>query len=181
MKWLVGVVCWRYLKVICKLFLQFCTIINVTAYRAKINEDHLVTNAIEKEIVEADCLKVLQINPFYKQADLIFNPGVPLSTQWGPQGYFYAIQIAQYGLSHYSKNLTERPPHVEIYDTAEERDSRASAAPWIVPKGCSFSHVYDKSRATTVHQFSAQGMLASVWALRAESLSLVDCGRQKTQ
>ncbi|KAJ8417187.1 hypothetical protein AAFF_G00284140 [Aldrovandia affinis] len=37
--------------------------------------------------------------------------GVPLSTQWGPQGYFYAIQIAQYGLSHYSKNLTERPPH----------------------------------------------------------------------
>ncbi|CAI9595865.1 unnamed protein product [Staurois parvus] len=36
--------------------------------------------------------------------------GVPLSTQWGPQGYFYPIQIAQYGLSHYSKNLTEKPP-----------------------------------------------------------------------
>ncbi|XP_053844617.1 D-glucuronyl C5-epimerase isoform X1 [Vidua macroura] len=40
--------------------------------------------------------------------------GVPLSTQWGPQGYFYPIQIAQYGLSHYSKNLTEKPPHVEV-------------------------------------------------------------------
>lgn len=81
--------------------------------------------------------------------------GVPLSTQWGPQGYFYAIQIAQYGLSHYSKNLTERAPHVEVYDTAEERDSRASSAPWSVPKGCGLSRVYEKSRYTTVRQFSA--------------------------
>lgn len=89
---------------------------------------------------------------------LIPFPGVPLSTQWGPQGYFYAIQIAQYGLSHYSKNLTERPPHVEIYDTAEERDSRASTAPWSVPKGCSLSRVHDKSRATSARQFSAPGM-----------------------
>jgi heparosan-N-sulfate-glucuronate 5-epimerase len=31
--------------------------------------------------------------------------GVPISIQWGPQGYFYPIQIAQYGLSHYSKQL----------------------------------------------------------------------------
>ncbi|XP_072320953.1 D-glucuronyl C5-epimerase B-like [Eucyclogobius newberryi] len=81
--------------------------------------------------------------------------GVPLSTQWGPQGYFYAIQIAQYGLSHYSKNLTERAPHVEVYDTAEERDSRASSAPWTVPKGCGMSRLYEKSRYTTVRQFNA--------------------------
>ncbi|KAK5915654.1 hypothetical protein CesoFtcFv8_001226 [Champsocephalus esox] len=60
--------------------------------------------------------------------------GVPLSTQWGPQGYFYAIQIAQYGLSHYSKNLTERPP----------------------PRGgCILSRVHDKTRASSVRQFSA--------------------------
>ncbi|XP_061671344.1 D-glucuronyl C5-epimerase B-like isoform X1 [Syngnathoides biaculeatus] len=81
--------------------------------------------------------------------------GVPLSTQWGPQGYFYAIQIAQYGLSHYSKNLTERSPHLVVYDTAEERDSRASPATWSVPKGCSLSRVQDKSRASSVRQFSA--------------------------
>lgn len=84
--------------------------------------------------------------------------GVPLSTQWGPQGYFYAIQIAQYGLSHYSKNLTERAPHVEVYDTAEEHDNRpapATAATWVVPKGCSLSRVYDKMRASNVRQFSA--------------------------
>lgn len=87
----------------------------------------------------------------------LFHPGVPLSTQWGPQGYFYAIQIAQYGLSHYSKNLTERPPHVEVYDTAEERDSRASTAPWSVPKGCGLSKVHDKIRTTSVRQFSASG------------------------
>ncbi|KFP83884.1 D-glucuronyl C5-epimerase, partial [Apaloderma vittatum] len=53
--------------------------------------------------------------------------GVPLSTQWGPQGYFYPIQIAQYGLSHYSKNLTEKPPHVEVYETAEEKDKTGRA------------------------------------------------------
>lgn len=81
--------------------------------------------------------------------------GVPLSTQWGPQGYFYAIQISQYGLSHYSKNLTERAPHVEVYDTAEERDSRASSAPWSVPKGCGLNRVYEKSKYTTVRQFNA--------------------------
>lgn len=108
---------------------------------------------------------------------------MPLSTQWGPQGYFYAIQIAQYGLSHYSKNLTERPPHVEIYETAEERDSRASTAPWSVPKGCSLSRVYDKSRATSVRQFSTQGkrlpgvrLPVSPDGFGARSLSPVNCG-----
>ncbi len=83
-----------------------------------------------------------------------------MSTQWGPQGYFYAIQIAQYGLSHYSKNLTERPTHMEVYDTAEERDSRSSA--WTVPKGCSLTRVYDKTRATSVRQFSAPGTEAHI-------------------
>uniref|UniRef100_A0A3B1JJG0 heparosan-N-sulfate-glucuronate 5-epimerase n=1 Tax=Astyanax mexicanus TaxID=7994 RepID=A0A3B1JJG0_ASTMX len=78
--------------------------------------------------------------------------GVPLSTQWGPQGYFYAIQIAQYGLSHYSKNLTERAPHVEVYDTAEERDSKPSA--WSVPRGCSLTRSFDKTRSTSVRLFN---------------------------
>ncbi|KAM9860810.1 D-glucuronyl C5-epimerase B [Aulostomus maculatus] len=81
--------------------------------------------------------------------------GVPLSTQWGPQGYFYTIQVAQYGLSHYSKNLTEHPPHVEVYDTAEEKDNQASSASWRVPSGCSLIRVRDKTRATFVRQFSA--------------------------
>lgn len=40
--------------------------------------------------------------------------GVPISTQWETQGYFYATQIAQFGLSHYSKNLTEPEPWKKV-------------------------------------------------------------------
>ncbi|XP_041325166.1 D-glucuronyl C5-epimerase [Pyrgilauda ruficollis] len=84
--------------------------------------------------------------------------GVPLSTQWGPQGYFYPIQIAQYGLSHYSKNLTEKPPHVEVYETAGDGNNGNNGnngnGEWTVPKGCSLTTVWDKSRLTGVKQFS---------------------------
>ncbi|XP_031978726.1 D-glucuronyl C5-epimerase [Corvus moneduloides] len=81
--------------------------------------------------------------------------GVPLSTQWGPQGYFYPIQIAQYGLSHYSKNLTERPPHVEVYETAGDGNGNGNGnGDWTVPKGCSLTTVWDKSRLSGVKQFS---------------------------
>ncbi|NWV26554.1 GLCE epimerase, partial [Origma solitaria] len=83
--------------------------------------------------------------------------GVPLSTQWGPQGYFYPIQIAQYGLSHYSKNLTENPPRVEVYETGGDRDTdrdRDTDGEWTVPKGCSLSTVWDKSRLSRVKEFS---------------------------
>lgn len=80
---------------------------------------------------------------------------MPLSTQWGPQGYFYAIQIAQYGLSHFSKNLTERAAHVEVYDTAEEHNSKPNS--WSIPKGCTLTTSYDKTRASTVRLFNAPG------------------------
>ncbi|NWU31267.1 GLCE epimerase, partial [Dyaphorophyia castanea] len=83
--------------------------------------------------------------------------GVPLSTQWGPQGYFYPIQIAQYGLSHYSKNLTEKPPHVEVYETAGDGNGIGNGngnGDWTVPKGCSLTTVWDKSRLSSVKQFS---------------------------
>lgn len=86
--------------------------------------------------------------------------GVPLSTQWGPQGYFYPIQIAQYGLSHYSKNLTEKPPHIEVYETAEEKDKGGRSAEWTVPKGCSLSTVSDKAKFTSVKQFVTPGGLS---------------------
>ncbi|NXO27614.1 GLCE epimerase, partial [Cisticola juncidis] len=83
--------------------------------------------------------------------------GVPLSTQWGPQGYFYPIQIAQYGLSHYSKNLTEKPPHVEVYETGGDGTGNGNGdgnGEWTVPKGCSLATVWDQSRLTSVKQFS---------------------------
>ncbi|KAG8574909.1 hypothetical protein GDO81_009384 [Engystomops pustulosus] len=78
--------------------------------------------------------------------------GVPLSTQWGPQGYFYPIQIAQYGLSHYSKNLTEKPPQMEVYEKADD-NTEGVLGTWTVPKGASVTTVYDKTRASHVRQF----------------------------
>ncbi|KAK7117334.1 hypothetical protein R3I94_022785 [Phoxinus phoxinus] len=76
--------------------------------------------------------------------------GVPMSTQWGPQGYFYPIQIAQYGLSHYSKNLTEKPPDVKIYGMLEEKEG---SSPWVVPKGCTLSKIQDQGRSGLAHHF----------------------------
>ncbi|CAH1773655.1 unnamed protein product [Owenia fusiformis] len=46
--------------------------------------------------------------------------GVPLSTQWGAHGYYYPIQIAQYGLSHFSKFLIEDKPSVTVYENGED-------------------------------------------------------------
>ncbi|XP_014255745.1 D-glucuronyl C5-epimerase B [Cimex lectularius] len=42
--------------------------------------------------------------------------GVPVSTQWESSGYYYPTQVAQFGLAHYSKNLTEPEPRVKVLD-----------------------------------------------------------------
>ncbi|BES96491.1 D-glucuronyl C5-epimerase C-terminus [Nesidiocoris tenuis] len=42
--------------------------------------------------------------------------GVPVSTQWESTGYYYPTQVAQFGLAHYSKNLTEPEPRSRIFD-----------------------------------------------------------------
>ena len=42
--------------------------------------------------------------------------GVPVSTQWEALGYFYPTQVAQFGLSHYSKNLTEPEPRSKVLE-----------------------------------------------------------------
>ncbi|XP_006813331.1 D-glucuronyl C5-epimerase B-like [Saccoglossus kowalevskii] len=76
--------------------------------------------------------------------------GVPISTQWGPQGYFYPIQIAQFGLSHYSKNLTEQEPRVIVYENGEN-----TAMPgWLL--GNTKSHVenvLDEEKGSRVIEF----------------------------
>ncbi|CAD6188313.1 unnamed protein product [Caenorhabditis auriculariae] len=40
--------------------------------------------------------------------------GVPMSTQWDPKPYYYPIQIAQYGLQHYSRLKTANFSHSEV-------------------------------------------------------------------
>lgn len=58
--------------------------------------------------------------------------GVPISTQWESQGYYYPTQIAQFGLSHYSKNLTAPEPRRKVIEDGEKE-----LANWYVPSGCS--------------------------------------------
>ncbi|CAL1541054.1 unnamed protein product [Lymnaea stagnalis] len=36
--------------------------------------------------------------------------GVPLASQWDPEGYYYAISVAQYGLSYHAKGILEGNP-----------------------------------------------------------------------
>ena len=45
--------------------------------------------------------------------------GVPVSSQWSDHGYFYAIQIAQFGLSHYCKELLGSPPKFTLFENGE--------------------------------------------------------------
>lgn len=64
--------------------------------------------------------------------------GVPVSRQWGNQGYYYPTQIAQFGLSHYSKNLTKSEPIRKIIEDGE-KEIRS----WLVPNGCSLSRILE--------------------------------------
>lgn len=59
------------------------------------------------------------------------SDGVPVSKQWGNQGYYYPTQIAQFGLSHYSKNLTKPEPQRKVIEDAEKE-----VVNWLVPVGC---------------------------------------------
>ncbi|KAG5308593.1 GLCE epimerase, partial [Pseudoatta argentina] len=75
--------------------------------------------------------------------------GVPISTQWESQGYYYPTQIAQFGLSHYSKNLTEPEPHRKIIE-----DSDKVKQNWNVPQGSVMNRVYDKQTNSYVLKFA---------------------------
>lgn len=77
------------------------------------------------------------------------SDGVPISTQWESQGYFYPTQIAQFGLSHYSKNLTEPEPHRKIIEDSEKHTQE-----WAIPQGSYVARVYDKSVGSFVLKFA---------------------------
>ncbi|XP_061198385.1 D-glucuronyl C5-epimerase-like [Saccostrea echinata] len=55
--------------------------------------------------------------------------GVPISTQWERKGHYYPIQIAQYGLSHYSKYLTQSRPKIKVLEDGEQTD----ISDWLLP------------------------------------------------
>jgi len=65
------------------------------------------------------------------------NTEVPLSSQWNSGGYYYPTQIAQYGLSHYSKYIAERrrhetkPPSSIVFGTGDnEARSPSTVGGW---------------------------------------------------
>jgi heparosan-N-sulfate-glucuronate 5-epimerase len=71
--------------------------------------------------------------------------GVPVSMQWEPRGFFYPTQIAQFGLAHYSKNITEPEPRRRIIDDGEKHLDT-----WIVSKDAYMAREYDNAMHTNV-------------------------------
>jgi len=55
--------------------------------------------------------------------------GVPISTQWDHNGHYYPIQIAQFGLSHYSKHLIQPKSKVKVLEDGERTD----LSDWLLP------------------------------------------------
>ncbi|CAK1582341.1 unnamed protein product [Parnassius mnemosyne] len=85
--------------------------------------------------------------------------GVPVSTQWEPRGFYYATQIAQFGLAHYSKNITEPEPRVRIIDDGEK-----VLGNWIVSKDATISRENDSELKANVLKFSTSELASSqVW------------------
>ena len=75
--------------------------------------------------------------------------------QWGAHGYFYPIQIAQYGLSHYSKDLTEGPPNVVVIENAETDDG----SKWSTHGGhaVTVNRIFNDDVASHVMEFKTSG------------------------
>ncbi|XP_022124382.2 D-glucuronyl C5-epimerase B isoform X2 [Pieris rapae] len=85
--------------------------------------------------------------------------GVPVSTQWEPKGFFYPTQIAQFGLAHYSKNLTEPEPRVRIIDDGEK-----NLGNWIVSTDATLSREFDTELKSNILRFTTSDQASSqVW------------------
>ncbi|KAK3788008.1 hypothetical protein RRG08_042296 [Elysia crispata] len=66
--------------------------------------------------------------------------GVPLATQWDKAGYFYAISIAQFGLSHHAKAQLEPTPVTRNFGAGD-----ADLARWrMTAPGSSIKRVLDR-------------------------------------
>lgn len=89
--------------------------------------------------------------------------GVPISTQWESQGYYYPTQIAQFGLSHYSKNLTEPEPRRKVMEDADKE-----LAKWFIPDGAAISRVYQLQFNSRVLKFSTSDVYSNGISLKLD-------------
>lgn len=71
---------------------------------------------------------------------------MPITLQWSSEGYFYATQIAQFGLSHYSKNLTEPEPTRRVLENGDDHQAN-----WSVPKNSSVIRVLNANSTFIVN------------------------------
>lgn len=90
--------------------------------------------------------------------------GVPVSTQWESGGYYYPTQIAQFGLSHYSKNLTEPEPRRKVIE-----DGERDVAHWVTNGPAAISRAHDGDVSSVVLQFQTAGTISNI------SISYVQC------
>ncbi|GAV05488.1 hypothetical protein RvY_15613 [Ramazzottius varieornatus] len=79
------------------------------------------------------------------------SEGVPVSSQWSAnnKGHFYPIQISQFGLSHYSKNISEEQPRRHVVADFEKSEDMA------VGDECRVDRIEDDDRASIVLNFTA--------------------------
>ncbi|XP_014210842.1 D-glucuronyl C5-epimerase [Copidosoma floridanum] len=91
--------------------------------------------------------------------------GVPISTQWESQGYYYPTQIAQFGLSHYSKNLTEPESVKKIIEDADK-----VRQDWIVPQGSVMSRIYDKRVNSYVMKYATPETTSSGISIKLDHI-----------
>ncbi|XP_025203395.1 D-glucuronyl C5-epimerase [Melanaphis sacchari] len=75
------------------------------------------------------------------------SEGVPVSTQWNPHGYYYPTQIAQFGLSHYSKNLTLPSPKITVLENGQLNPL------WNVPETSKIQIVFNAQANSNVIDF----------------------------
>lgn len=89
--------------------------------------------------------------------------GVPVSTQWESQGYYYPTQIAQFGLSHYSKNLTEPEPRRKVIEDADRE-----MANWSGPAPSGVKRVFNAEVGSKVLQFFTTDTFANSLKLKMD-------------
>ncbi|XP_059146065.1 D-glucuronyl C5-epimerase B-like [Physella acuta] len=85
--------------------------------------------------------------------------GVPLASQWDPEGYYYAISVAQYGLSHHAKGILSGNPKPTVVSSGN-----LDPYNWIVPDGdstISIAEVKVGSNSRKVLSFNSPESLTS--------------------
>lgn len=76
-----------------------------------------------------------------------------MSTQWEASGYYYPVQVAQFGLSHYSKNLSE--PHPKMRNLENGRNFTAN---WHIPSEASLLRRQESTINSWVLDFYSKGI-----------------------